>query len=247
LKIPSFDGAQIHVTMMGDGRPLLLIHGFISNAKVNWIDYGTAKFLADAGFKLIMPDLRGHGASDYDCAYPTDVLRDDMLAVLHHFGVTDYDLVGYSLGARTAARLAMTNFAPAKLVLGGMGLSGMTGVMARRDWFIHAIEHRDAPQDAAAARVASFIKSMNMNPDAAIAVLKSQAVTTLADLRQLHMETLILSGSDDHDNGSAADLASALPYARYVEIPGNHMSCITKPDFGWAIRRFLTGTDFITV
>jgi pimeloyl-ACP methyl ester carboxylesterase len=243
MKISSFDGAQINVTTMGTGRPLLLIHGFISSAQVNWIEFGTANILADAGFRLIMPDLRGHGASDYDCAYPADVLRDDMIAVLDHFNMTDYDLVGYSLGARTAARLAMTQPAPTKLTLAGMGLSGITGVMDRRDWFIKAIENRSAPPDAASARVASFLKSMNMNADAAIAVLKSQGETTLADVQQLRMETLILSGKDDHDNGSAAELATALPHARYVQIPGNHMSAVTKADFGLALRDFLTDAN----
>lgn len=219
---------------------MLLIHGFISNAQMNWIEFGTAKMLADAGYQLIMPDLRGHGMSDMDCNYPTDVLRDDMRAVLAHFDIKEYDLVGYSLGARTAARLALTSVRPKKLVLCGMGLSGVTGMMERQAWFIEAIENRAAPKDAAGARVASFMKSMNMNADAAIAVLKSQAQTTLADLQQLTMPTLVLSGKDDQDNGSAPDLAAALPHGQYVEIPGNHMSAITHAAFGQAILAFLS-------
>jgi pimeloyl-ACP methyl ester carboxylesterase len=238
MMISSFDGARLHVTEMGEGRPLLLLHGFISNAQVNWIDYGTAAQLVDAGFHLIMPDLRGHGRSDWNVAYPLDVLRDDMVAVLDHFALQEYDLAGYSLGARTAARVAALR-APRKLILSGMGKSGLIGTMARRDWFIAALQHSAAPRDAAEARVASFLKSMNMPPEAAIAVMQSQGNTSEADLAQLAMPTLVLAGAADSDNGSAPDLAAALPHAHYVEIPGTHMSAVTTPDFGAAIRAFL--------
>jgi pimeloyl-ACP methyl ester carboxylesterase len=241
MMIPSFDGARIHVTTMGSGRPVLLAHGFISSAQMNWITYGTAKLLADAGYQVILPDLRGHGTSDVNCAYPIDVLTDDMIAVLEHFTITDYDLVGYSLGARVAARLTLKYLQPRKLVFSGMGLSGITDMQARNSWFIDAINNRAAPTDAAGARVASFLKSMNMKAEAAISVLKSQAKTSLADLQQLNMPTLVLSGAEDYDNGSAAELANALPHSRYVETPGNHMNTITKPDFGAAILAFLRG------
>jgi pimeloyl-ACP methyl ester carboxylesterase len=242
MKITSFDGAHIHVTIMGKGRDLLLIHGFISSAKLNWIDYGTAKLLADAGFRVIMPDLRGHGSSDGDCAYPIDVLHDDMRAVVDHFALIDYDLVGYSLGARTAARLAAQR-PPHKLILAGMGYSGMMGVMERRDWFIDAIKNRAAPKDSAGARVASFLKSMHMDADVAIAVLMSQAAITEADLQQLTMPTLILAGAQDEENGSITKLAAALPNAASAQTPGNHMSAITKGEFGAAIQGFLLGEN----
>jgi pimeloyl-ACP methyl ester carboxylesterase len=239
MMISSFDGAKIHVTTMGTGRPLLLIHGFISSAQMNWINYGTAKTLADAGYQVILPDLRGHSGSDTDCAFPSDVLCDDMIAVLKHFIITDYDLVGYSLGARVAARLAFKHLRPGKLVLSGMGLSGMTGAQERTRWFIDAIENRAAPKDAAGARVASFLKNMNMDPAAAISVLKSQVITSVEELKLLTMPTLSLAGAQDDDNGSAAQLAAALPHGQYAEIPGNHMSAITMPDFGAAILAFL--------
>ncbi len=240
MNVNSFDGARIHVTCMGSGRAVLLIHGLMSSAQVNWIDYGTAKTLADAGFHLIMPDLRGHGRSDVNCAYPVDVLRDDMIAVLNHFNIDDYDVIGYSLGARTAARLALTAHKPIKLVLAGMGYGGMIGTMERRDWFIHVLKNRDAPADAASARVISFLKTMKMDVEAVLSVLMSQGFTSEEDLQQLRMETLVLAGKDDHDNGSAAELAATLPHANYVEIPGNHMNAITRPEFGAALLKFLT-------
>jgi pimeloyl-ACP methyl ester carboxylesterase len=238
MMIKSFDGAQIHVTRMGKGRALLCIHGFVSSAQVNWIDYGTAALLAASDFDLYLPDLRGHGLSDVHVPYPADVLRDDILALLDHYHITDYDLVGYSLGARIAVRVALGR-PPRRLVVSGMGLSGIIDMQNRQDWFIAAIEHRASPRDAAEARVASFLKTMKMDAEAAIAVLQSQVATSQAELAQLTMPTLVLCGVDDQDNGSAADLAAALPNATYVEIPGTHMSAITRPEFGAAIRDFL--------
>ena len=70
-------------------------------------------------------------------------------------------------------------------------------------------------------------------------LLGSFVDSTEAELRALAMPTLILQGADDHDNGSAEDLARLLPAARYVEVPGNHMSAVTKPDLGRAIADFL--------
>lgn len=242
-RLISFDGAGIGVTRIGAGRPLLLIHGFISSAQKNWIEYGTAAMLAESGFDCIMPDLRGHGRSDVTVDYPPDALRRDMIAVLDHFGITDFDCAGYSLGARTAARLALTGHKPKRLILSGMGLDGLTNSHARRDWFIDAIQHRDAPRTAGESRVAMFMRTMAMDADAAIKVLMSQVETAMAELAQLTMKTLVLAGRDDDDNGSAPALAQALPDAAYEPLPGNHMSAITSPAFGRAILAFLQQDD----
>jgi pimeloyl-ACP methyl ester carboxylesterase len=58
-------------------------------------------------------------------------------------------------------------------------------------------------------------------------------------LAGITMPTLVVCGVDDHDNGSAPELAKMLPDARYAEVPGNHMSSVTKPEFGTAIADFL--------
>ena len=105
----SFDGVRMAWTEAGpeDGRPLVLLHGLFSNANVNWLKFGTAARIADAGLRVIMPDFRGHGKSAAPtdaAAYPADVLADDVLALIDHLGLTDYDLGGYSLGGRQTLR-----------------------------------------------------------------------------------------------------------------------------------------------
>ena len=107
-RFASFDGVEIAWQEQGEGRPLVLIHGLFSNAWTNWIRYGHAARLAEAGHRVIMPDLRGHGLSarPHDAAaYPPDVLARDGKALLAHLDLGEYDLGGYSLGGRTVVRM----------------------------------------------------------------------------------------------------------------------------------------------
>ncbi len=67
-RIASFDGSELAVHRVGEGRPVLLLHGLFSSAEMNWIRFGHAAKLAEAGFEVIMPDLRAHG----DSAKPHD-------------------------------------------------------------------------------------------------------------------------------------------------------------------------------
>src|SRR5579859_5107066 len=91
------DGLSLAYREIGVGRTLLLIHGFFSTGSVNWLRYGHATRLAAAGYRVVMPDLRGHGdsAKPHDpAAYTRDVLADDGFALVEHLGLTDYDLGG---------------------------------------------------------------------------------------------------------------------------------------------------------
>ena len=90
-RFASFDGVEIAWQELGEGRPLVLIHGLFSNAWTNWIRYGHAARIAAAGYRVIMPDLRGHGdsAKPHDAAaYPSDVLADDGFALIEQLGLT---------------------------------------------------------------------------------------------------------------------------------------------------------------
>src|SRR5688500_20252129 len=99
----SFDGVELAVHRLGQGRPVLMLHGLFSSAEMNWIRFGHAQRLADAGFEAIMPDLRAHGesAKPHDpSAYPHDVLVRGVAAVGDGLGLAEFDLVGCSLGQR---------------------------------------------------------------------------------------------------------------------------------------------------
>ena len=238
-------GTRLAVHRLGSGRPVLLLHGLFSSAEVNWIKYGTAARLAEAGFEAIMPDLRAHGQSDalHDpAAYPPDVLVKDTFALVEALGLTDYDLAGFSLGARTAVQAVVAGLRPRRLVLGGMGLEGLSGWARRSAHFIDAIDRFGTIERGDPAFVAqAFMKTMQVDRVATRLLLTSVSDTPLEALAEVTMPTLVVCGAEDKDNGSAPGLAAALPHGRYAEVPGNHMSSVTRPELGEAIAGFLGG------
>lgn len=243
--LEGFDGAPLAVHRMGAGRRVLLLHGLFSEANTNWIRFGHARKLADAGFEAIMPDLRAHGASarPHDAAaYPTDVLVRDVFALVEQLGLADYDLVGFSLGARTAARSVIAGMEPRRLVLAGMGLEGLAGWNRRSAFFLDAIDRFDSVKHGDPAFMAvAFMKTQKIDRVAARLLLQSVGDTEPADLEKIAMPTLVLCGADDRDNGDPVALTEALPDARHAVIPGTHMGSVTEGALGDALVRFLSG------
>ncbi len=239
----SFDGARLAFRRMGEGRPVLLLHGLFSSAEMNWIKFGHAQKLADAGFQAILPDLRAHGdsAAPHDpAAYPHDVLVRDVEALADHLGLEDFDLVGFSLGSRTAARCVIAGLLPRRLVLTGMGLEGLAGWMKRSAFFLDAIERFDSVRQGDPAYFAvQFMKTMKVDRVAARLLLESIGDTDRADLAAITMPTLVLCGEKDRDNGPPEALAEALPDGRLRWIPGTHMSSVTEAALGEELVHFL--------
>ena len=242
--IASFDGTRLAVHRTGAGRKVLLLHGLFSSAQMNWIKFGHAQALADAGFEAIMPDLRAHGESEAPedpSAYPAQVLVRDVEWLVSALELEDFDLAGFSLGARTSANAVIGGLAPRRLVLGGMGIEGLHNWKQRTAFFIDAIDRFDqiARGDPAFMAV-SFMKTMKINRVAARLLLDAVSDTARADLDRITMPTLVVCGKDDDDNGSPEALTAALPHATFVQVPGTHMSSVTQPELGAAIARFLS-------
>ena len=243
--LPGFDGAALAVHETGDAhaRPLLLIHGLFSNAETNWIKYGHAGKLAEAGFRVIMPDLRAHGmsAAPHDAAaYPDLVLVKDMIGLIEQLGLTDFDLGGFSLGARTTAGMLAKGVRPRKALLAGMGLQGLSRWLRRAQFFIDAIDGRDSvKREDRHFMAVMFMKTMKIDPVAARLLLHADGDFDLDAVLALDLPIGVICGADDEDNGSAPELAEALRNGHYHEIPGTHMSCITRPELGQAMIDFL--------
>ena len=244
-QIGSFDGTELAIHRMGTGRPVVLLHGLFSSAEMNWIRFGHAKKLVGAGMEAVMPDLRAHGASakpQEPSAYPSDVLVRDVRTVVDALSLDDFDLVGFSLGARTAARAVVSGLAPRRLVLAGMGLEGLAGWERRAAFFIDAIDRFDEVRQGDPAYMAvQFMKTMKVDRVAARLLLGSVDDTTPEDLAAVTMPTLVVCGDRDRDNGSPQALVEALPDARFEEVPGTHMSSVTEAALGEAIAAFLAG------
>ena len=238
-----FDGAEIAVVEIGSGRPIILLHGLFSSGEMNWRRYGAAAEIAGAGYRVIMPDFRAHGSSaaPHDAAaYPPDVLAMDIEALIDRLGLTDFDIAGYSMGARTLVRLLARGLKPSKAIISGMGLEGLTGGTARADFFRKVVRQPEGwPSGSPEAFAAAFMKQNKVDGAAVGLLLGSFMATSTEVLRGLETRCLVLCGADDRDNGSAPALALELPNAALVEIAGNHMSAVTKPDFGTAIAAWL--------
>jgi pimeloyl-ACP methyl ester carboxylesterase len=239
------DGLDLAYREMGTGRPLVLIHGYFSTATVNWVRYGHAAQIAARGYRVIMPDLRGHGdsAKPHDAAfYPPDVLADDGFALVEHLGLTDYDLGGYSLGARTTVRMLARGATPSRAIIAGMGFEGITDTGGRGGYFRNILTNLGTFKPGSAEWMAeAFMKTVGGDPVALLHVLDTFVDTPAEALARIRAPALVLIGAEDDDNGSAEKLAAALPNVRQVVVPGNHMSAVTKPQLGAAIADFLTG------
>jgi pimeloyl-ACP methyl ester carboxylesterase len=239
----SFDGAPIAYQVIGEGRPTLLLHGFLASGDLNYIQPGIAARVARDGRQVILPDLRGHGANagiEAASAYPEDALAMDQIALLEHLDITDYDLVGYSLGARTAMRMLVRSAQPKKVVLGGMGDSGIMQVEARRAYFADGIRNgAQAKSPQAGMYIQAALKERGLSATAMLNVLAQQVDTTADELAQIVVPMLIVSGEDDEDNGSAEKLAAFLPHATAKRVPGNHLTAVIAPELAEAIARFL--------
>ena len=243
MVVAGFGGTRLAVHRIGSGRPLLLLHGLFSSAEVNWIKYGHAARIAEAGFEVIMPDLRAHGqsAAPQDVgAYPHDVLVADLQALVRELGLTDYDLGGFSLGARTALKGVLAGLKPRRLVLSGMGLQGLVKWSGRTDFFLDVIDRFGTiPRDDPAYFSQQFMKTMKIDPVAARLLLQSIEGVGVSDFSSVTMPTLVVCGTEDRDNGSPHALVDALPQGTLAEIPGTHMSCVTRRELGDAIAGFL--------
>ena len=243
-RFKSFDGVELAWTEMGEGRPVVLIHGYFSNAEVNWIKYGHAARIAASGFRVIMPDLRAHGqsAKPHDpAAYPPDVLMRDGLALIAHLGLTDYDLGGYSLGARTVVRMLANGANPRRVILSGMGLTGLVKTEGRGGYFHNVLTNLGSFERGSSEWLTeAFLKTTKGDPEALLLILQTFVNTPRETVEAIQQPVLVVSGAEDYDNGSAHDVAELLPHGEFREIPGTHMSAVTHRQLGEAIADFLT-------
>ena len=239
------DDVELAYHEIGSGHAVILLHGLFSDAQMNWIKFDHAKRIASEGFRVIMPDLRAHGQSGkpHDPAhYPPDILVRDLRELIAHLGLQEFDLGGFSLGARTTIDAVGHGLDPRRAILAGTGVDVLTNWERRCRFFIEAIERFDDARRGDPHWLSiQFMRTMKIDLEAAALLLEALGDHPGPEeaLAALTMPTLVVCGSEDDDNGSASELAAALPNARFEEIPGTHMSSVTKPDLGEKIAAFL--------
>lgn len=241
----SSDGIQLAWREVGEDRPVVLLHGLFSDAQMNWIKFGHAQRIAAEGFRVIMPDLRAHGLSGKpheQVHYPQLVLVRDLKELIDELGLTDFDIGGFSLGARTTIEAVIGGVRPRRAILAGTGLDVLTNWDRRCRFYTEAIDRFDQVSHGDPHWMAvQFMKTMKVDREAARLLL-----ATMVDHEDKHemvdaftMPTLVVCGDQDDDNGSAVELAGILPNAEYAEIPGTHMSSVAGKELGEEIARFL--------
>lgn len=248
----SFDGTTISFREIGDsdGRPVLLLHGFLSDGPSNWTETVIAAALASEGRRVIVPDLRGHGDSGRPgdgARWSADALARDQFALLDHLEITEFDLAGYSLGARTAVRMLALGAEPGRAVLGGMGDTGITAPASRLAMFEDALTHIDNPDAArspeAARSVAAYIARTGADAASGLAVLRTQRATPASALAGIQTPVLVISGRDDEDNGSAEALAEMFENGVAQRVSGDHLSALRDGAFRRELVAFLTAGE----
>ena len=239
------DGIRLAYHELGSGNPVVLLHGLFSDAQMNWIKFGHADRIANQGLRVIMPDLRAHGLSGkpHDPAnYPADILVRDLRELIGLLGLDEFDLGGFSLGSRTTIDAVSHGVTPRRAILAGTGVDVLTNWERRCRFFVEAIERFDEARRGDPHWLSiQFMRTMKIDLTAAELLLKALGDHPSPEeaLAAFTMPTLVVCGSEDEENGSARELAAALPNARYEEIPGTHMSSVTKPELGEKIAAFL--------
>jgi len=243
------DGVRLAYRELGQGRPLLLLPGFGMTSRP-MIDVGPGRALAERGHRVIATDPRGNGRSARDldaAAYSPDVLVDDALALVDQFGLDDYDLAGYSLGARVALRMMVRGARPARAVLAGQDLNVVTrpydpNSPHRRMMAALADNHPPHPSRPTARETARWPAEADIDPQALVHVFDSLVPTTLEELSLVNPPTLIVLGDGDERRPGGPALAQALPHGRFAEIPGDHARAIAAPELVELTHAFLTHT-----
>jgi pimeloyl-ACP methyl ester carboxylesterase len=240
------DGVEIAFLDEGEGEPVVLVHGFASNKEVNWAAPSWMTTLTRAGRRAIALDNRGHGASTklYDpAAYHSAIMAEDVRALLDHLVLSRADVMGYSMGARIAAFLALAHADRVRaVVLGGLGIRLVEGV-GLPDSIADALEASSLADvtDPTAYMFRAFAEQTKSDLHALAACMRgSRQTLSRAEVGRISVPLLAAVGDKDQVAGSPEALAALIPGARALSIPGrDHMLAVGDPLFKSAVLDFL--------
>ncbi|PKQ03808.1 MAG: alpha/beta hydrolase [Alphaproteobacteria bacterium HGW-Alphaproteobacteria-12] len=239
------DGVRIAYAVEGEGSPVLLAHGFASTHEVNWVATGWVKALAQAGYRVIMPDMRGHGASGkpHDAhAYTLSAMAGDLVALLDHLGEPGADLMGYSMGAMVSLVAAME--APERfdrIVAAGVGAKLLD---PKRDPgpVIEALLTDDPAsiEDKAALLFRSFADQNKQDREALAACFEAvRAPFPVDGLSRIARPVLVVAGETDVQAGAPGPLAARMPKGEAFTVPKrDHMKTVGDRAYKEAVLGF---------
>jgi pimeloyl-ACP methyl ester carboxylesterase len=240
------DGFDLAFIDRGDGEPVLLIHGFASSHSVNWVTPGWVKTLTEAGYRAIAFDNRGHGLSSKSYEpedYRAQKMAGDAAALLDHLGIPRAHVMGYSMGARIAAFMALDYpDRVATLILGGLGEGMVKGV---GDWDpIADALLADDPASVTHPRGRMFRTFADQTKSdrraLAACIQTSRDLISADEMAGIYQPTLVAVGTTDDIAGSPAALADLMPHGEAFAIEGrDHMLSVGDRTFKKRVLEFL--------
>ena len=246
--MPVFRNGEVEIAYLdeGKGEPIVLVHGFASTKEVNWVQPGWVTTLTRVGRRVVALDNRGHGASSklYDpAAYHSATMAEDVAALLDHLNIERADVMGYSMGARITAFLAVMQ--PARVraaIFGGLGIRLVEGV-GLPESIAFALE-APAPadvKDPTGRMFRIFAEQTRSDLRALAACIRgSRQTLSIAQVSGISAPVLVAVGAKDQVAGSATELATLIPGARALDIPDrDHMLAVGDKVYKAGVIDFL--------
>ncbi|WP_407966078.1 alpha/beta fold hydrolase [Bartonella sp. C271] len=240
------DGLRFAYREEGQGTPILLIHGFGSSAHMNWYATGWFRTLIEAGYRVIAFDNRGHGDSDkiYDpLFYTPQAMAGDAVKLLQHLGLSKAHVMGYSMGARISAFMALLYPTYVhSVIFGGLGIGMVTGA---GDWepVAQALLEKDISTitNQRGLMFRKFAEQTKSDRRAlAACIMTSKQELTEDEVCKIKQPALVAVGSLDEISGEAEPLAALLPHGEALQIPGrDHMLAVGDKVYKKGVIDFL--------
>jgi pimeloyl-ACP methyl ester carboxylesterase len=240
------NGVRIHYEVNGpeQGRPIILVHGFASDYRLNWVGSRWQETLTGAGFKVIGIDCRGHGNSDKphdEAAYSVGLMAGDVTGVLDNVGVDAAAYLGYSMGARIGLQVILDH--PRRITRAVLGGIGSAGAINHAEEIAHAFRIGEPTDDPIAQTFYKFASARPTNDMQALAacIVGLKADAEPDQLAKIRTPILIAVGDGDEIAIGAPELVELIPTARLVTIANrDHMSAVVAREFKQAALEFLT-------
>ena len=246
--MPTFHNGSVEIAYLDEGRgePIVLVHGFASNKEVNWVQPGWVATLTRAGRRVIALDDRGHGQSTKlynDADYHTDLMAGDVAALIEHLKLGRADVMGYSLGARICAVLAVRHPDSVRsAILGGAGIR-LVHTAGLRDEIADSLEAPsiDAVTDPMGRTFRLFAEQTRSDLKALAACLRgSRQALARDELAAIRIPVLVAVGTKDDIAGSGPELAKLIPHGLALDIPGrDHMLAVGDKVYKNGVVEFL--------
>jgi pimeloyl-ACP methyl ester carboxylesterase len=244
-------GVKIHYETWGEGYPIVLVHGFASNLKGNWVDTGWVETLRPVR-RVVALDCRGFGESDkpHDAAaYEGDTMPQDVLNLMDHLGIEKTDLFGYSMGAFiSAALMARHRERFTTVILGGAGNlldPGREEQMSKSADYL-LVDDPSQITDPFGKTFRAIADGIPSNDRLALAACAQRLFEPVepADFAGVDIPVLVISGANDTEGGNPSAIAAATPGSKLVLIPDtNHFTVIPDQRFKDAVVAFLKEQD----